>query len=209
MPILHIEAFLIAITILTMTPGLDTTLVIRNTSRGGEKDGFITNLGICCGLFFHASLSAIGISLILSQSPTLFQTVQIIGAIYILYLGVQGLRHSFSVSAKDPEKLSCNGSFNFIKSFREGLLSNVLNPKTAIFYLAFLPQFINPEYSAFMQSMLMATIHFVIALCWQAFISRMIVTAQKRFDGGKTQLLMERLTGVVLIALAIKLLLGN
>ncbi|MBB1271916.1 MULTISPECIES: LysE family translocator [Psychromonas] len=207
MPILHIEAFLIAITILTMTPGLDTTLVIRNTSRGGEKDGFITSLGICTGLFFHASLSAVGISLLLSQSPQLFQAVKMIGALYILYLGVQGLRHSFFASTKGPAKLSAQGNFKFTKSFREGLLSNVLNPKTAIFYLAFLPQFINPEYSAFMQSLLMATIHFAIAMCWQAFISRMIVTAQKRFDGGKTQVIMERLTGVVLIGLAVKLLL--
>ena len=72
MPILHIEAFLIAITILTITPGLDTALVIRNTTRGGEKDGFVTNVGICSGLFFHASLSAVGISLLLSQSPHWF-----------------------------------------------------------------------------------------------------------------------------------------
>ena len=206
MPILHIEAFLIAITILTITPGLDTALVIRNTTRGGEKDGFVTNIGICSGLFFHASLSAVGISLLLSQSPQLFQGVKMIGAHYILYLGVQGLRHSFSATAKSPETITTHGSFKAVKSFREGLLSNALNPKTAIFYLAFLPQFINPEYSAFMQSLLMAMIHFVIAMCWQAFISRMIVSAQKRFDGGKTQLMMERLTGVVLIGLAVKLL---
>ncbi|TEW51847.1 LysE family translocator [Psychromonas algicola] len=206
MPILHIEAFLIAITILTITPGLDTALVIRNTTRGGEKDGFVTNIGICSGLFFHASLSAVGISLLLSQSPQLFQTVKMIGALYILYLGVQGLRQSFLTTTKSKETTDTKGSFNLIKSFREGLLSNALNPKTAIFYLAFLPQFINPEYSAFMQSLLMAAIHFVIAMCWQAFISRMIVTAQKRFDGGRTQLIMERLTGVVLIGLAVKLL---
>ena len=209
MPILHIEAFLIAITILTITPGLDTALVVRNTTRGGEKDGFITNIGICSGLFFHASLSAVGISLLLSQSPQLFQGVKMIGALYILYLGVQGLRHSFSAAAKDPETITTQGNFKASKSFREGLLSNALNPKTAVFYLAFLPQFINPEYSAFMQSLLMAAIHFVIALCWQAFISRMIVTAQKRFDGGKTQLMMERLTGVVLIGLAVKLLMDD
>lgn len=206
MPILHIEAFLIAITILTITPGLDTALVIRNTTRGGEKDGFVTNIGICSGLFFHASLSAVGISLLLSQSPQLFQTVKMIGALYILYLGIQGLRQSFMATTQNKETTNIKGSFNLIKSFREGLLSNALNPKTAIFYLAFLPQFINPEYSAFMQSLLMAAIHFVIAMCWQAFISRMIVTAQKRFDGGKTQLIMERLTGVVLIGLAVKLL---
>lgn len=209
MPILHIEAFLIAITILTVTPGLDTALVIRNTTRGGEKDGFVTNIGICSGLFFHASLSAVGISLLLSQSPQLFQGVKMIGALYILYLGVQGLRHSFSTTTKGPESITTKSSFHLLKSFREGLLSNALNPKTAIFYLAFLPQFINPEYSAFMQSLLMAAIHFVIAMCWQAFISRMIVTTQKRFDGGKTQLMMERLTGVVLISLAVKLLMED
>jgi len=206
MPILHIEAFLIAITILTITPGLDTALVIRNTTRGGEKDGLVTNVGICCGLFFHATLSAVGISLLLSQSPQLFHTVKIIGALYILYLGVQGLRQSFMTNTQTAATKKVKGTFNLFKSFREGLLSNALNPKTAIFYLAFLPQFINPEYSAFMQSLLMAAIHFLIALCWQAFISRMIVTAQKRLDGGKTQLMMERLTGVVLIGLAIKLL---
>jgi len=206
MPILHLEAFLIAITILTLTPGLDTALVIRNTTRGGEKDGFVTNIGICCGLFFHATLSAVGISLLLSQSPQLFNIVKTIGALYILYLGIQGLRHSFLNTETTREKQVSHGRFSMIKSFREGLLSNALNPKTAIFYLAFLPQFINPEYSAFMQSLLMAAIHFVIAMCWQAFISRMIITAQKRFDGGRTQLLMERLTGVVLIGLAVKLL---
>lgn len=206
MSILHIEAFLIAIIILTITPGLDTALVIRNTTRGGEKDGFVTNIGICSGLFFHASLSAVGISLLLSQSPQLFQTVKMIGALYILYLGVQGLRQSFLTPSKSKETTNTKGTFSLVKSFREGLLSNALNPKTAIFYLAFLPQFINPEYSAFMQSLLMAAIHFVIAMCWQAFISRMIITAQKRFDGGKTQLIMERLTGVVLIGLAVKLL---
>jgi len=206
MPILHIEAFLIAITILTLTPGLDTALVIRNTTRGGEKDGFVTNVGICCGLFFHASLSAIGISLLLSQSPALFHSVKMIGALYILYLGAQGLRQSFLTPTQHQEITYKKGTLNLRKSFREGLLSNALNPKTAVFYLAFLPQFINPEYSAFLQSLLMAAIHFVIALCWQACVSRMIVTAQKRFDGSKTQLIMERLTGIVLIGLAMKLL---
>ena len=206
MPILHIEAFLIAITILTITPGLDTTLVIRNTSRGGEKDGFITNLGICSGLFFHATLSAVGISLLLLHSPQLFQSIKIIGALYILYLGAQGLTQSFLASPSNKQKTQNIETFNLFKSFREGLLSNILNPKTALFYLAFLPQFINPEHSAFMQSLLMASIHFLIAMCWQILISRMVVSAQHYFKSNKTQLIMERLTGIILIALAIKLL---
>ena len=89
------------------------------------------------------SLSAVGISLLLSQSPQLFQIVKIIGALYILYLGVQGLRQSFLKKTESEKTENIKAPFNLVKSFREGLLSNALNPKTAIFYLAFLPQFIN------------------------------------------------------------------
>ncbi|MCV5638406.1 LysE family transporter, partial [Escherichia coli] len=75
MDILNFEAFLIAITILTLTPGLDTALVLRNTSRSGLKDGCTTSLGICFGLFVHAFFSAVGISAILAQSAELFHVV--------------------------------------------------------------------------------------------------------------------------------------
>ena len=86
MDILNFEAFLVAITILTLTPGLDTALVIRNTSRSGLKDGCTTSLGICFGLFVHAFFSAVGISAILAQSAELFQTVKMIGAAYLIWL---------------------------------------------------------------------------------------------------------------------------
>ncbi len=75
MDILNFEAFLIAITILTLTPGLDTALVIRNTSRSGLADGCMTSFGICSGLYVHAFFSAVGISAILAQSAELFQAV--------------------------------------------------------------------------------------------------------------------------------------
>lgn len=92
MYIQNFEAFLIAITILTLTPGLDTALVIRNTSRAGMADGCITSLGICIGLFVHATFSAIGISAILTQSAELFQVMKMIGAAYLIWLGLSSLR---------------------------------------------------------------------------------------------------------------------
>ncbi len=91
MDILNFEAFLIAITILT-TPGLDTALVLRNTSRSGLKDGCTTSLGICFGLFVHAFFSAVGISAILAQSAELFQIVKMIGAAYLIWLGISSLK---------------------------------------------------------------------------------------------------------------------
>ncbi|MDW3190622.1 LysE family translocator, partial [Vibrio sp. Vb0932] len=92
MDILNFEAFLIAITILTLTPGLDTALVLRNTSRSGLKDGCTTSLGICFGLFVHAFFSAVGISAILAQSAELFQIVKMIGAAYLIWLGISSLK---------------------------------------------------------------------------------------------------------------------
>ena len=92
MDILNFEAFLIAITILTLTPGLDTALVIRNTSRAGLKDGCTTSLGICFGLFVHALFSAVGISAVLAQSAELFQMVKMVGAAYLIWLGLSSLR---------------------------------------------------------------------------------------------------------------------
>ena len=109
MYILNFEAFLIAITILTLTPGLDTALVIKNTSRSGSTDGYVTSLGICSGLFIHATFSAIGISAILLQSAELFQTMKWIGACYLIWLGIKVLKSrnliNLTPAAKQPLKV--------------------------------------------------------------------------------------------------------
>ncbi|WED23218.1 LysE family translocator [Vibrio sp. JC009] len=207
MHILNFEAFLIAITILTLTPGLDTALVIKNTSRAGGRDGVVTSLGICLGLFVHASFSAIGISAILLQSAELFQFVKWIGASYLIWLGISGLRGML----KGGEGLKIESQkvreFSASRSLREGFLSNVLNPKTAVFYLAFLPQFIDPEYSPFAQSMLLAGIHFVIAMVWQCMIAGAINSAKQLISNSSFIRWMEGVTAGVLVILGVKLIL--
>ncbi|GAJ76099.1 LOW QUALITY PROTEIN: putative threonine efflux protein [Vibrio sp. JCM 18905] len=177
MDILNFEAFIIAITILTLTPGLDTALVIRNTSRAGLKDGCTTSLGICFGLFVHAFFSAVGISAILAQSAELFQIVKMIGAAYLIWLGLSSLK---AMSSKNGLSVTeqVHEVFNGKRSFREGFLSNVLNPKTAVFYLAFLPQFVNPEGSPLLQSMMMASVHFIIAMVWQCGLAGALNSAK-------------------------------
>ncbi|EGR4436569.1 LysE family translocator [Vibrio cholerae] len=207
MVIQNFEAFLIAITILTLTPGLDTALVIRNTSRAGFADGCTTSLGICFGLFVHATFSAIGISAILAQSAELFQIVKMVGAAYLIWLGISSLR-SLMKTGQDIEVASlAHAQFRLTRSLREGFLSNVLNPKTAVFYLAFLPQFINPDYSPLAQSLLMALIHFAIAMVWQCGLAGALSSAKNLLKNASFMRWMEGTTGVVLVALGIKLLL--
>ncbi|MCG6315280.1 LysE family translocator [Vibrio vulnificus] len=206
MDILNFEAFLIAITILTLTPGLDTALVIRNTTRAGLQDGCMTSLGICCGLFVHALFSAIGISAILAQSAELFQLVKMIGAAYLIWLGFSSLKSLMTSGSGLSVAQMAQQSYDAKRSLREGFLSNVLNPKTAVFYLAFLPQFVNPEGLPLLQSMTMAGIHFVIAMVWQCGLAGALNSAKNLLKNAQFMKWMEGATGAVLVALGIKLL---
>lgn len=209
MHILNFEAFLIAITILTLTPGLDTALVIRNSSRSGYVDGCVTSLGICSGLFVHAIFSAIGISAILLQSAELFQIVKWIGAAYLIWLGFTSLRAIYRGNNNLAVDEVNKTAHSYKRSLREGFLSNVLNPKTAIFYLAFLPQFIDLNHSPVTQSLIMAGIHFTIAMIWQCSLAFAINSAKKLFKSPKVMNWMEGVTGTVLILLGAKLLLSD
>ncbi|PSU49134.1 threonine transporter RhtB [Photobacterium frigidiphilum] len=210
MPVAEWITFVVAISILTITPGLDTVLVIRNTSRGGWKDGVTSSFGICSGLFVHATLSAVGISFILVQSAWLFQTVKIIGAAYLIYLGICSLRSGWKAGSLGivSNQISDN-QFNMKRSFSEGFLSNVLNPKTAIFYLAFLPQFINPEGSAISQSFILAGIHFILAMTWQSSLAFVIERAKSWLAKPKTNQWLQSLTGCVMVGLGLQLLLSK
>lgn len=208
--IMDFWVFFIAILLLTMTPGLDTALVIRNTTRGGWKDGITCSLGICCGLFVHATMSAVGLSVVLVSSAELFTVVKTIGAIYLIWLGVQSIRSTFSHSQSIDVNSNKNVEARSLKvSFKEGFLSNILNPKTAVFYLALLPQFINPEYNAFAQSLLMAGIHFVIAMIWQGGIALLVEKAKELMSSEKVTKRIERVTGAVLVLLGVNLLVSK
>ncbi|WP_114785506.1 LysE family translocator [Vibrio tetraodonis] len=204
--IANIEAFLIAITILTLTPGLDTAIVIRNASRGGAKDGIAASFGICIGLFVHATLSAVGISAILAQSAQLFSMVKMIGAVYLIWLGLSTLKNIYNGKSDAINWSGTQNQSNIKRSVREGFLSNVLNPKTAVFYLAFLPQFINPEGSAIAQTIMMASIHFVIAMIWQSSLAVSLSCAKNIIGNTNFLRRMEATTGVVLVGLGIKLM---
>ena len=92
----QIIAFAGIAALLTITPGQDTMLVIRNLMAHGQRAGLLTTLGICCGLFVHATLSAVGLSLILVRSATAFEVVKILGAAYLIWLGIQSLWQAFS-----------------------------------------------------------------------------------------------------------------
>ena len=197
--------FLVAITLLTITPGVDTLMVIRNSARGGWRDGAVTSLGICSGLFVHATLSALGISVILMQSAWAFGLLKLAGAGYLVWLGLVSLRGAIGGTRLFTTPRSSAGRFDPYRSFREGVLSNVLNPKAVLFYMAFLPQFIDPAGSPLQQSLLLAGIHFVIAMLWQCLLAGAVQRARASLLHPRVQRLFAGMTGSLMVAIGAKL----
>jgi len=200
-----LTTYLIAITLLTVTPGVDTMLVIRNTARGGWRDGAVSSLGICSALFLHATISAVGISVILLQAAWAFSLLKMAGAGYLIWLGLSSWRkvlrqENFEVANGNP----LGGAFLVKRSLREGFLSNILNPKTAIFYMAFLPQFINPAQSALLQSLFLAGLHFVIAMIWQCLLALMVKQLKIWLQRPRVNQSFDGVTGTVMIALGLR-----
>tara|TARA_R110002111_G_scaffold132363_6_gene198004 strand:+ start:1470 stop:2021 length:552 start_codon:yes stop_codon:yes gene_type:complete len=180
---------------------------MRNAGRGGFRDGCVTSVGISCGLFIHATLSALGISLLLLETAWAFSTLKWAGAFYLIWLGLGSLRY-----AVKGEPVTGAKSLAVVRrkvplqvSFREGLLSNVLNPKTALFYMALLPQFVDPSGSAFQQSLVLAGVHFLLAMLWQCGLAWMVVRFRGVGVGKGVKRMLNGLTGGFFIAMGAKL----
>jgi threonine/homoserine/homoserine lactone efflux protein len=200
--------FLAAITVLTIAPGADTMIVLRNTLRGGFKDGLVSSLGISLGLFVHATLSAVGISAILLYSATAFTVLKILGALYLLYLAFGSFKNAWNAKKIDSNSLHVKSKeFRFFRSLQEGFLSNVLNPKAVIFYMAFLPQFINPNASALSQSLLLASVHFILSNIWQAILVLMIISANRLIIRPSIRQKLDIMSGLMMGFLGVRLLL--
>ena len=205
----QVLAFTAIAAILTVTPGADTLLVIRSVLLRGQKAGLLTTLGICSGLFFHATLSALGLSLILVRSAAAFEGLKLVGACYLIFLGGQSLWRAFRhhTGRLDGESASADAvqRKKAWRSFCEGLLTNVLNPKVAIFYLAFLPQFINYGEPVLGKSMLLAGIHFTLGAAWLSLVIVFLGRMRGLLSRPSIQRGIEATAGAILIAFGVRL----
>ena len=136
----HWSAFLTAAVLLNLSPGPDIAFMLGQTLKHGRQAGFVGMLGIWSGAFVHVLLAALGLSAVLATSATAFALVKWLGAAYLLYLGVQALRSSGGAFVGDVG--SSDSAPQYFSIFRQGLWVSLLNPKVAVFFLAFLPQFV-------------------------------------------------------------------
>ena len=201
----QVLAFTLVAAVMTMTPGADTLLVVRNVLRGGRRDGFVTMFGICSGLYAHALLSALGVSVILMHSATAFTVLKIAGACYLVWLGIQSLRSAGRTAAAPQIADAGAARVTALRSFREGFLTNLLNPKVIVFYLALLPQFIGPADPVLQKSLLLAVIHFVEGILWFTVVSILVDRSRHFFMKPRQRRLIDAACGTILVALGFRL----
>jgi threonine/homoserine/homoserine lactone efflux protein len=170
----------------------------------GRVSAHYTTLGIALGCLTHATLSAIGLSAILSRSASLFQVVKLAGALYLIYIGSRSLWSAMRGRYETPEARPEN-SQRKLRSFGEGLFTNLLNPKVALFYLTFLPQFIAPGEPVLEKSLFLALIHIAIGVAWLMTFAALLDTMSGVFSRSSIRRKMETLTGGLLIAFGCKL----
>lgn len=200
----HYTLFLVMAVLLILTPGADTGLVTRNTLAYGKSGGGSTALGTSTGILVHTLAASLGLSAILAKSAMMFEVIKYIGAIYLLYLGIVSLiaarknKSAPTVAEADIRK-------NSKSCFRQGVLTNVLNPKVAVFFLTFLPQFLDPARKPFLQLLGMGVTYAVLLVVWLFIYVYFISHIRQWMSKPSVLRSFEGITGFVLIGFGIKL----
>jgi threonine/homoserine/homoserine lactone efflux protein len=200
-------AFIPVALLLALIPGADTALVTKQALTRGVRGAQWTIVGICVGCLLHATASALGLSAILATSARAYETVKLAGAAYLIWIGIAAIRGATAPSSdvSDVSAPSARGAHPFV----QGFLTNVLNPKVALFYLTFLPQFIPAGAPVLRTSLLLAGIHIVIGFAWLSLYARFVDRLRGELTRPVVKAWLERVTGGALVLLGARLSWGR
>ena len=193
-----LAVFLFASLVLALTPGPGVLYVVTRTLAGGRRAGLASVAGGALGNFANAAVASLGLAAVLAVSARAFTAVKFVGAAYLIYLGIRELRRARRV-LEEPARPPVSGT----RLFRDGFLVALFNPKTALFFAAFLPQFVDPTHSPLGQSLALGAAFVAIAVCTDT----LYVLATARLGPGIARLGMPpavtRLAGCSFIALGL------
>jgi threonine/homoserine/homoserine lactone efflux protein len=203
----HLRAFLGVALVVILTPGPDTALVTKNALLYGRRAALGTALGVNAGLVAWTVASALGVAALVRASAVAFTTLKLIGGLYLIFLGVQALlaarRRSAGVSGVgiDREGRPISG----LLGFRQGLVSNLANPKIAVFFTSLLPQFIGRGEPVLIPFLILGGAFVAITVIWLSSYAVLASTAAGVLQRPRVRATLDRLTGVVLIGLGIRI----
>ena len=199
----NFELFCLWAIVLSITPGPDTFYILGRTISQGTNSGIASVLGISTGVLIHTIAAAVGLSSILATSASLFKIIKLIGAAYLIYLGITLILASKNTNALDKNHLS---SRSLRKIYRQGVITNVLNPKVALFFLSFLPQFIDPGHGNVTSFIFLGITYVFICTIWYVIVAVFSSAIAKTFQKNTLWVSsMNKISGGIFIVLGLNL----
>ena len=197
-------AFFSASLLLALVPGPDNIFVLTQSIFQGKKSGLVIMLGLCTGLIFHTLAVTFGVAVIFQTSAIAFTILKIVGAMYLLYLAWQ----IFNASSEKIDTKNKDISIDYKKLYYRGIIMNITNPKVSIFFLAFLPQFTNPNSgSVSFQMILLGGLFILATIIIFGMIALLSGSISQVFNKSeKSQMILNKLASFVFLALAVKLI---
>ncbi|TCP11024.1 threonine/homoserine/homoserine lactone efflux protein [Crenobacter luteus] len=200
----HFGAFVAASVMLNLIPGPDTLFIVGQSVARGRRAGVLSALGIGAGALSHTALAAAGLSAVLATSALAFEAVKLAGALYLVWLGVQSFRAGRATSAGPAEAVALSSA----ALFRQAWLTNLLNPKVALFFLAFLPQFVAPGAGG-APFVLLGLTFVATGTLWGLALALSAARLGALLRGGAASAWLNRACGALFVGLGVQLLLSR
>lgn len=201
---LHLTAFLGIAAIVIITPGPDTALVTKNALLHGRRPAIATAFGVTSGLLVWTLAAALGVAAVVHASATAFTVMKLAGAAYLIWLGIQTLRAA-GHRAQADEQVGERRRVDVVRGFRQGLINDLANPKIAAFFTSLLPQFIESGQSVLVPFLVLGALFAAVTLAWLVAFAVMASKAGGLLTRPRVKAGLDRLTGVVLIGLGLRL----
>jgi threonine/homoserine/homoserine lactone efflux protein len=198
--LLSVAAFVGAAVLIVLLPGPDTLVVVRSIVRGGRRQGTLTALGNLCGLTLWVTAAAVGLAAMLEASEVGYAVLRIVGACYLVFLGVQAWRSRGQVGVPDGPRRGVLGT-----GFRAGILTNLFNPKVGVFFVTFLPGFVPEDASVLWTTLLFGAIFIVLTALYWVLLLGLAGQVTTWMNTPSVRRRLDAATAAVLIAFGVRL----
>lgn len=205
MPLETVLSFALVASLLVLSPGPNGVLIAKTVPTSGRLAAFANIGGFVTAFFLHGVLSILGISVILVHSAEAFFVVKLLGAAYLFWIGLKALREAFSGASRAPDVAPARRKRTLAKAYGEGFLTNALNPKVSMFYLAAFPQFVPAGDGAFTAALLLVALHSLINTLWFTAMILLLARVSRAARSASFQRWLKGATGLIFMGFGLKL----